>query len=146
MTDHDRSERLAEYIAGVGADARFWPNDHCLLYLGRWVAVIRPGFDVTPFEGRVTGRIAAHKLLLAAGGVDALLEGEAEKAGLERVAPSDARVGAIGLIRVPRVNRPGELIFGCIRTARRWAIRSIDGVVSLSVETIKVQPHQVWNV
>ncbi|GLK78055.1 hypothetical protein GCM10008171_33090 [Methylopila jiangsuensis] len=146
MIHSDRAERLAEYLAGVGADARFWPNDHCLLYLARWAGIVRPDFDASVYECRVAGRVSAHRLLLASGGVEPLLNAQATAAGFERVDAAGAGLGAIGLIRVPRVERPGHMTFGCIRTPRRWAIRSHDGVVSLSADTIKVQPHMVWNV
>lgn len=145
MIDHDRHERLAGYLDEVSADARFWERSHCLLFLARWVAIERPSFDLKPFLGRCTGPVTAHKILVAEGGVDALVEREAAAAGLPAVDPAAATIGAIGLIRVPRA-RGGHRTFGCIRGLDEWVVRSREGTTHLKAATMKIRPHLAWSV
>ncbi|WP_020178093.1 hypothetical protein [Methylopila sp. M107] len=146
MTSLSRSERLAEHLDEAEADARFWENSHCLLFLARWVAREHPDFDLERHLGRCVGPVSAMRILRREGGIDAFVSREAARAGLARIDASSAQIGDIGLIRAPRNPRPGHLTFGCIRTSERWAIRALDGVVRLHVETIRMQPHLVWRV
>lgn len=139
------AERLDEYLDEVSEDVRFWQDSHCLLFLARWVAVVRPDFVVEPLLGRVSGPVSAYRFLQREGGVDAYVSAEATRAGLVPTDAAAARLGAIGLIRVPRA-KGGHLTFGCIRTAARWSLRTRDGLVELDVSRIRVQPHLVWDV
>lgn len=146
MINTDKAERLAEYLDEARADARFWENSHCLLFLARWAARARPGFPLDRYLGRCSSALSAMRVLKAEGGIDAFLTREAALNGLAPVTAATSQVGAIGLVRAPRQKRPGFLTFGCIRHVDSWAIRALDGVVSIHVETIRVQPHLVWEV
>lgn len=146
MIDMDKAERLAGYLDEAQADARFWENSHCLLFLARWAARERPGFDLDRYLGRCSSALSAMRILKAEGGIDAFMAREAAQNGLDPVDAAQARVGAIGLVRAPRHGRPGFLTFGCIRHVDSWAIRALDGVVSIHVDTIRAQPHMVWKV
>ncbi|GBD48107.1 DUF6950 family protein [Methylopila sp. Yamaguchi] len=138
-------ERLDEYLDEVSEDVRFWQDSHCLLFLARWVAVVRPDFALEPLLGRVSGPVSAYRFLQREGGVDAYVSSEAARAGLALTTAAAARLGAIGLVRVPRA-KGGDLTFGCIRTASRWSIRTREGLVELDASRIRVQPHLVWDV
>lgn len=139
-----RADRLAQYLDEAEADACFWERSHCLLFLARWAALERPGFDLSPYLGRCSGPISAARVLKAEGGVDAFVAREASRNGLQTTDAAAAELGDIGLIRVPRGAK--FLTFGCIRTSQRWAVRAADGLVRLHAARIRVQPHLVWKV
>ncbi|GLK67001.1 DUF6950 family protein [Hansschlegelia plantiphila] len=142
----DRADRLALYLDEAEADSRFWERSHCLLFLARWAAQERAEFGLGPYLGRCSGPISAARILKLEGGIDAFVSREAERNDLRPVEAAAARLGSIGLIRVQRERKPGFLTFGCIRTPQSWAIRASDGLVRLHAETIRVQPHLVWEI
>lgn len=145
---------LAAYIEEVSLDTDFWARSNCMLFVGRWVAMIRPEYDVTRWLGAHRSLEEAMADVSAAGGMAALFAAEAARAGLIEIAPSEAEIGDVGYFEVTDVETrlgevakrlPARLYPACIRGPRHWCVRGGDGVGRVSAEG-RYQPVRVWRV
>ncbi len=154
-----RDKLLAEYLQDISLEADFWGRSNCMLFVARWVGIVRPSYDPSPWIGAHRSMADAARDILKAGGMAKMFEREAAKAGLAEIAPEEAELGDVGMFEVkdaaavigvdiPELSAGGKrtLYPGCIRTARHWAVRGGDGVGRVLAEGGRMQPIRVWRV
>lgn len=151
----DRENLLAAYIEEISLDRDFWGRSNCMLFVGRWVAIVRPAFDVGRWIGAHGSLADAAPDVERAGGMPALFAAEAARAGLDEIDPAEAALGDVGFFAIPEEAMrlgsatPGATLFpSAIRTALHWAVRGGDGVGRIAAQGPRGPrlPLRAWRV
>lgn len=109
-------------------------GDDCLMFCASWVAHVTGIDPVEEFRGTYSTREEAFALIASHGGIVALVDSVAARAGFKRT--SDPQNGDIGIIRAP-LSIGGEMTeIGAIKFGPNWACLGQSGVVGKQAEHI----------
>lgn len=151
----NREQALAAYVEEVSLDRDFWRRSNCMLFVGRWVAIVRPSFDVSRWIDAHGSLAEASADVKRAGGMAALFASEAARAGLDEIDPAAAELGDVGFFEIPEAamrlgsSVSGETLFpSAIRSALHWMVRGGDGVgrIAANGPRARRQPVRAWRV
>jgi hypothetical protein len=109
---------LPAFLRQAAAQPFAYGDWDCALTLANWVRAAT-GVDPAPaLRGAYGSERGYRRLLVAQGGLEALVDALAAAAGLRRIAPDEALSGDIGLVDVPTRG-----LTGAIRSTDFWAIK-----------------------
>lgn len=129
---------LPEFLDHASTTPFVWGGFDCCLFMADWVLDQR-GIDPAPhLRGAYDTEEGCDALLARSGGLLAVVEDCAARAGLVRAI--EPLSGSVGLI-VVRIPGERHAMCGAICTGRRWAVLSPGGISAWPAE-----PVAMWSV
>lgn len=137
----DADKRLPDYLSAVTARRWAWGECDCLIFLADWLERATGIDPAGEYRGGYDDERGARRVIQAAGGIFALVDRCAARAGLQDVLPSLVCPGDIGLVQVPlkpwrdrMINVPCGAI--CLRRDL-WAVRTREGVSAMAFPLLR---------
>ncbi|MBB4242372.1 DUF6950 family protein [Rhizobium tropici] len=109
-------------------------GDDCLMFCASWVWHVTGRDPVEEFRGTYSSEDEAREILTAHGGMIALVDAVAMKAGIRRT--DDPQTGDIGIIRAPSWLGGKLTEIGAIKFGPVWACLGPAGVVGKKAECL----------
>jgi len=108
-------------------------ND-CLMMPANWILAARGVDPATPWRGRYDCPAGAARLIIEAGGQQALMAAGCEAAGCAPADPAAPPVGAVGMVWGPVADTLA--LMGAVRLASGWAVLSDQGITVAKFATV----------
>lgn len=112
---------LDEYLTGPGLAPWRWGALDCVLFAAGWVLASTGSDPAEGLRGAYDTKTAAHRLIIRAGGMAALVGPRLARCGCVRTDEPDS--GDVGVVRVPVDGRGRLASVGAIRCGAFWAAR-----------------------
>lgn len=126
MPTPPRDRRLALYLAAARRIPFSYETGHDCAggLLARWIEAERGIDPAGPWRGRYRTALGCHRMVKRAGGLVALLDDAARRAGLDRV--DEPQLGDVGA--VVTATPEGRQAVGAIRSRLGWAMLTARGL------------------